>query len=203
MATIRTSTKHYHPRGSATFELTPQHPLEYKLVDTYLMRLWVHDGLVYDAIQTVRNWQMRHFYVSEIARACRYVRELIGKEIVCSPSAGDAHTHEPSRLSLVHARLSTDWLTINLAATTIGPTRTKQQHELVHMHLSLQKTHTVVNESLRSSRDTWGEWNEMITATILCTPEECITFGTQLQDEISEVEQARIALGIPDYDDGT
>lgn len=191
MAIIGTTTN-YFARGSATFELTPNAPTQRELIDTYQMRLWVYDQLVYDEQHSVRNWQMRHFYVSEIARACQCVRQVLDQRISCPAAHDEGYAVESPVLSLVHTKLSTDWLTLLLAAATV------KQQELVHMNLYLRKAHATVGDMMRRSR---GQWDELIAATIFCTPDEAIGFGTRLQQEIAAVERARISLGIPDYDE--
>ena len=194
MAILR-STVNLFVRGHATLELTPNSPSQPDLVDTYLLRLWIHDQLVYDQIHSVRNWQMRHFYVEEIARAFCCVRELLGREIQCACT--DNANSLSSFLSLVNANLSTDWLTIVLAAAT----QVKRIGDLVHVNLYLRKTANIIGDFEHRSKGQWGEWEEMIAAKIFCTPEESVAFGLQLQEEIKKVEEERVLLGIPEYDD--
>jgi hypothetical protein len=195
MATLR-STVNLFVRGYAALELTPNSPSPPDLVDTYHLRLWVHEQLIYDQIHSVRNWQMRHFYVEEIARAFCCVRELLGREIQCVSEDNTDNQHLPSFLSLVNANLSTDWLTIVLAATQV-----KRIGDLIHVNLYLRKTDNIIGDFEHRSKGQWGEWEEMVAAKIFCTPEDAVAFGIQLQEEIKEAEQARVLLGIPEYDD--
>jgi hypothetical protein len=194
MATLRTTTNLF-VRGSATLELTPNSPSQSELVDTYSVRLWIHDQLIYDQIQSVRDWQMRHFYVEEIARAFCCCHELLGQEIQCSPGNGP-ESQQPSFLSLANAKLSTDWLTVVLAAT-----RVKRIGDLVHVDMYLRKAQTTIGDYEHRSTGQWGEWAEMVAAIIFCTPDEAASFGRQLLEEIRKVEQERVALGIPEFDD--
>jgi hypothetical protein len=195
MAILR-STVNLSVRGYAALELTPNSPLQRDLVDTYSVRLWVHDQLIYDQVHSVRNWQMRHFYVEEIARAFRHIRELLEKKIECMPDESTDEQVVPSFLSFVHARLDVDWLSLILAAT-----HPKRIGELVHVNIHLRKAEHRIGEFKSESPGQWGEWEELVSATVFCTPEEAVSFGIQLQEEIRQVEQERIQLGIPEYDD--
>lgn len=108
-----------------------------------------------------------------------------------------AHNHEeqPHFLSLVHTEMNIDWLVVSLAAA-----RTKRFPELVHVHLYLRQAKTQVGEVRKGRSNNWGEWEEMISARIECTPQDAIEFGTQLREEIEATENQRILLGIPEYD---
>ena len=196
MAILQTTTAHYHPRGRAKLELTPNSPTQHELVDSYVLRLWVHDQLIYDRIHSVRNWQMRHLYVERIARAFCCIRELVGKQIRCASENTEDDQGQPTFISFVCAQIETDWLKVMLSAAP-----TKRYGDVAHVVLFLQQTHKEVGDIERRSVGEWGEWDEMICATILCGPEDAIAFGTQLLGEIHTVEQERIALGIPEYDD--
>ncbi|MCB0194575.1 MAG: hypothetical protein KDJ65_21675 [Anaerolineae bacterium] len=176
-------------------ELIPNSPSQRDLVDTYNLRLWIHDQLIYEQIHSVRNWQMRHFYVEEIAKAFRNIRILLGKEIQISED-NEERQSSASFLSFVNAALDTDWLRVILAAT-----QPKRTGDLVHVSLYLRKTENTIGDFEHRSTGQWGVWEEMVAATIFCTPEDAIAFGVQLQEEIRQVEQERVSLGIPKYDD--
>jgi hypothetical protein len=195
MAILRTTVNH-SVRGSATLELIPNSPIQRELVDTYSVRLWVHDQLVYDQIQSVRNWQMGHYYVERIAKGFCAVRQLLGQKIVFSEKQDD-NDNEPqeSLLSLVTAELSTDWLTVYLKAT-----HTKRG-ELVHANIFLRKSHNEVGSIEHDRKGQWGEWEDMIAAWIFCRPDDAIAFGKQLLEEIEQAERVRVELGVPDDDE--
>ena len=65
----------------------------------------------------------------------------------------------------------------------------------------MRKTKNITGDFEHRSKGQWGEWEEMIAAKIFCTPDDAVAFGLQLQEEIKEVEKARVLLGIPEYDD--
>lgn len=194
MAILHT-TVNYFARGRTSLELKPNSPSQRELVDTYTMRLWVHDQLVYDRIQSVRDWQMRHFYVEQIAKTFCCVRELIDKEISCPPG-NRSDEREITPISPICAHLDTDWLKVALSAA-----RTKRYGEIVHVNLYLQQAEKRIGDLESRSSGEWGEWAEMIWAIILCQPEDTIAFGAELLDEIRTAEQERTRLGISKYDD--
>ncbi len=186
-------------RGTSTLEIKPNSPSQREMVDTYTLRLWVHDQLVYDRIHSVRDWQKRHFYVEEIARAFCCIHDLIGETISCAPNVVSNGTDETEFLSPVCAHIETDWLQIVLSATN-----TKRRGDIVSINLYLQQERNLVGDPKKLSLESlgnWGEWGEMLWTTILCKPEEAIAFGKQLLEEIYTVEQERVSLGIPKYDD--
>ncbi len=187
MATLQTTVNHF-ARGHAILELTPNSPAQREFVDTYAVRLTVHDRLVYDRIQSVRPFQMRHYYVEQIAKACCYVSNLLDRKL---PDPDDPVASFP-----MCTRLDTDWLAITLSAAS-----TKQFGELVGVRVYLEQAKTKVGDTYYRSRGQWGEWQELVGAVILCAPSDCIAFGRQLLDEVRTVEATRIALGIPDVDD--
>ena len=176
--------------------MTPNAPTQPELIDTYQLRLWIHNQLVYDQVHSVRNWQMRHFYVEKIARAFCHVQDLIGKKIYLPSENGSDEPSNPAFLSFVHAELNTEWLTVLLSAN-----HTKQKGDLVHVLVFLQQSEHRIGDIDRRSLGQWGEWREMLSARIICKPEEAVNFGAQLSEEIKQVEQARDSLGIPEYDD--
>ena len=195
MATIQT-TVNYFARGYTRLELKPNSPSPRELVDTYALRLWIHDQLVYDQTHSVRNWQMRHRYVENIAQAFRCARELLGKEISCPPENTSSSDKERDYLSLACAQMDADWMKITLSAAP-----TKRFGDMVHANMYLRQAATVIGDLEHRSIGKWGEWATMTWAIILCTPDDAVTFGKQLLEEIHFVEQERIALGIPEYDD--
>ena len=183
-------------RGSATLELTPNSPVQRELVDTYLVRLWVHDQLVYDQIQSVRNWQSGHYYVELIAKGFCAVRQLLGQRISFLKEAGDTDNEQhESLLSFVTAELSAEWLIVYLKATNTN------RGELVHVHVLLRKSDHEVGSSEHDPKGQWGEWDDMIAAWIFCRPDDAIAFGKQLLEEIGQAERVRVELGIPDSDE--
>jgi hypothetical protein len=195
MANLHT-TLNYFARGRTTLELKPNSPSQREMVDTYTLRLWVNDQLVYDRIQSVRDWQMRHTYVEDIAKAFCCIRELIGKEISCTMNVATNDEKDLYYHTSVCAYEDTEWLRVALSA---APTR--RFGELVQVNLYLQQAETQIGDFEYRNTSHWGRWAEMIWAIILCTPDDAIDFGRQLLEEIQSVEQERIALGIPEYDD--
>src|SRR5689334_18639956 len=126
MAILKTTINRF-ARGYNVLELTPNPPTNSALVDTYELRMWSAHHLMYEQTHSVRDWQMRHFYVQEIARAFACVDVLLGQEIQCLPDP--ALPNEPiSFLSFVYAQMSTDWLIITLATS-----HTKKYGALVHV----------------------------------------------------------------------
>lgn len=195
MAILRT-TVNYFVRGSATLQLTPNSPVQRELVDTYSVRLWIHDKLVYDHIQSVRNWQMRHYYVQQIAKGFCVVRQLLGQRINFTEEQGDNdNEQQESLLSFVTAELSTDWLTVYLKAADF------RGDELVHANVLLRKSHNEVGSIEHDREGQWGEWDDIVVAWFFCRPNEAIAFGKQLLEEIEQAERVRVELGIPDYDE--
>jgi hypothetical protein len=178
------------------FELTPNSPEHRELIDTSVVRLWAHDQLVYDRVHSVRNLQMRHSYVQMIAKAFCCCRDLIGKEIYSSCKEAANTEAIPTFLSLVHITVSSDWLTVSLAAA-----RTQRLGEVVHVDLFLQQAKTEVGDVKNRREGKWSEWQNNISARIICRPEDAITFGTQLLTEVDQVEMLRIAFDLPEYDD--
>jgi hypothetical protein len=180
-------------RGYTCFEVRPIHPVTYESVDTYGVRLWVHNQLVYDRVHSVRHLQMRHYYVELIAHALCNPYEYLGKEIQFSPDSElePQAGFVPTALACVH--LEADWMTIVLSAA-----QTKRFGNMVHMNIYLKNSVTTIGDI---ERGRWGEYAEMTWAIILCRPEDAVAFGQQLRAEIREVEKQRIELGIPEYDD--
>jgi hypothetical protein len=165
------------------------------LVDTYQLRLWSAQQLIYARRHTVRDWQMRHFYVQEIARAFVCIDVLVRQEIQCLPDGG--RVNEPvSFLSFVHAQVSTDWLTISLATS-----HTKKYGDLVHVDVYAVLEERETGAIDQRGSEAWGEYQTMVTTHICCTPSDAQAFGAQLRAEIQRVEERRIALGIPKYAD--
>lgn len=117
MAFLETNSG-YNIRGKAKLELTPHPPTPRELVDTYVLRLWVGNELIYDMTHSVRNWQMRHYYLREIATACCNVRNLIGKEIRYEPKTPKEADEGREFYSLLHSYFDADWLRITLAVGT-------------------------------------------------------------------------------------
>ena len=190
MAILRTTVNH-SVRGSATLELIPNSSIQRELVDTYSVRLWVHDQLVYDEIKSVRNWQSGHYYVENIAEGFRSVRNWLGQRIsVLEPHDEDENEPLESLLSFVTAELNTVWLIVYLRATNTN------RSELVHANIFLRKSHNQVGKFEPDRQEQWGEWDEMIAAWIFCRPEDAIAFGKQLLEEIKEAERVRVELGI-------
>lgn len=191
MAILQT-TVNYFARGYARLELKPNPPLPRERVDTYALRLWIYDQLIYDQTHSIRDWQMRHAYIQNMAQAFRCVRALLGREISCpNESNGEAEY-----LSLVSAQIDADWLKVILSASP-----TKRFGDMVHASLYLRQAAMDIGDFEHRSTGQWGQWATMTWAIILCTPEDAIAFGSQLLEEIRAVEQERIALGIPEYDD--
>jgi len=190
MAILRTTVNHF-VRGSATLELTPNSPIQPELVDTYSVRLWIHDQLVYDEIQSVRDWQSGHYYVENIAKGFCAIQNWLGHKITTLEryDENDAEEHE-SLLSFVTAELSTDWLIVYLKATNTN------RGDLVHANIFLRMRHNTVNKFEPNDKEAWGEWEEMIAARVLCRPEDAIAFGKELLEEMQEAERVRIELGI-------
>ncbi len=186
MATLQTTVNHF-ARGHTVLELTPNAPTQRDLVDTYRVRLSVHDQVLYDRIQSVRDWQMRHRYVEDIAKACCRVQQVLGQEL--------PHTDDDDGYFPLSMDMTTDWLTISFRAAP-----TKKIGDLVVVQVYVEQAKTRVGDTYHRSRGQWGGWQELIGAVICCTPADIIMFGTQLLDEISAVEQARILLGVPPYD---
>jgi len=151
MAILRTTVNH-SVRGSAILELIPSSPIQRELVDTYSVRLWVHDQLVYDEIQSVRNWQMGHFYVEKIAEGFCAVRNWLGQKITVldEQDENDAE-HQESLLSFVTAELSTEWLIVYLRATNT------KRGELVHADIFLRKSHNKVGKFEPDRKEQRGE----------------------------------------------
>jgi hypothetical protein len=195
MAILQTTTG-FFSRGRVALELKPNLPTQRDLVDTYLVRLWVHDQLIYEQTQSVRNWQMRHFYVELIAKAFCCVQEFIGREIYCTYKGVDSNESQSTYLSSAYAELDTTWLIIYLSAI-----RNKRKGDFVHANIFVRKARTIVGDrEAEYSTGKWGEWDDMIGASILCRPEDAVAFGTQLMSEIKDAEKMRIELGIPGYD---
>ena len=189
MAILRTTVNH-SARGSATLELTPNSPIQRELVDTYSVRLWIHDQLVYDETQSVRSWQSGHYHVEKIAKGFCAVQNWLGQRInLLEKYENDTEPHE-SLLSFVAAELSTEWLIVYLKATNTN------RGDLVHAHIFLQKSHNQVGKFEPDRKGQWGEWGDMIAAWIFCTPDDAIAFGKQLLEEIKEAERVRVELGI-------
>jgi hypothetical protein len=195
MAKLHTTVNH-SVRGSATLELTPNLPTQRELVDTYSVRLWIHDQLVYDEIQSVRNWQSRHYYVENIAKGFCAVQNWLGQRISVLEQLDENDTEQrETLLSFVTAELSTDWLIIYLKATNTN------RGELVHVNIFLRKSHNTVGKFEPGRKEQWGEWDDMIAAWIFCRPDEAVAFGKQLLEEMEQVEKTRVELGIPDSDE--
>jgi hypothetical protein len=192
---ILTTTINRFPRGYNVLELRPNMPDNPALVDTYQLRLWSGQQLIYERTHSVRDWQMRHFYMQEIARAFVCVDVLLRQKILC-PS-DNAQSNQPvSFLSFVHAQVSTDWLTISLAAS-----HTKKYGDLIHVDAYAVLEEQECGAIEQRGNEAWGEHQTMITHHICCTPSDAQAFGAQLTMEIREVEKRRIALGIPKYED--
>ncbi|MBK9940662.1 MAG: hypothetical protein IPP13_03455 [Kouleothrix sp.] len=194
MAFLKTTINRF-PRGYNVLELHPNMPDDPALVDTYQLRLWSAQQLIYARRHTVRDWQMRHFYVQEIARAFVCIDVLVRQEIQCLPDGG--RVNEPvSFLSFVHAQVSTDWLTISLATS-----HTKKYGDLVHVDVYAVLEERETGAIDQRGSEAWGEYQTMVTTHICCTPSDAQAFGAQLRAEIQRVEERRIALGIPKYAD--
>jgi hypothetical protein len=189
MAILRTTVNH-SVRGSATLELTPNLPTQTALVDTYSVRLWVHDQLVYDEIQSVHDWQSGHYYVENIAKGFCTIQNLLGQRISALEQSEDENEPHEVLLSPVTAELSTDWLIVYLKATNTN------RGELVHASILLRKSHNQVGKFEPDRQEQWGQWDDMIAAWIFCRPEDAAMFGKQLLHEIKEAERMRIELGI-------
>lgn len=193
MAILR-STTNFFARGTSAVEITPNAPLDRALVDTYQIRLWAFDKLVYERVQSVRDWQMRHFYVQEIARACCAVHLLIDQTISVQTNPPDGN--EQAFLSLVHVVMSTDWLTFSLSAA-----HTKKYGDLIHIDVYAEVEEITVGSLDARSAGAWSEYQSLIGIKLSCKPEDATAFGQELLAEIRQVEQQRIALGIGKYDD--
>ncbi len=189
MATLQTTLNPF-ARGHTRLDLTPNSPIDRALVDTYQLRLTIHDRVVYDRRHSVRNWQSRHFYVEQLAKACQCVPQLLDQHLPCDP--------EDNGYFPVCAQVDTDWLALSLSAAS-----TKLHGALVGVRVYVQQAKTKIGDTYYRSRGQWGEWDELIGAVILCTPADAVAFGTQLLDEIRAVEATREALGIPETDEGT
>ena len=194
MAILRTSVNH-SARGSTTLELKPNSPSQREMVDTYALRLWVHNQLVYDRTHSVRDWQMRHFYVENIARAFCCIRDLIGKEISYIPDNANDDKNGAIFISHACAHVDTEWLQVVISAAS-----SNRYGDIVHVNLYLQQAETQVGNLEHRDSGQWGEWAEIVWSVILCKPDDAIAFGTQLLEEIHTVEQERISLGILKYD---
>jgi hypothetical protein len=194
MAILKTTINRF-PRGYNELELQPNMPDNPALIDSYQLRLWSGQHLIYKHIHSVRDWQMRHFYVQEIARAFMCVDVLLRQTIECPPER--AQVNEPgSCLSFVHAQVSTDWLTISLAAS-----HTKKHGDLIHVDVYAVLEEQEAGTLDHRGSEAWGEYQTLVTVHICCTPSDAQAFGAQLHAEIQAVEKRRIALGIPKYDD--
>jgi len=194
MAILRTYVNH-SARGSTTLELKPNSPSQREMVDTYALRLWVHNQLVYDRTHSVRDWQMRHFYVENIARAFCCIRDLIGKEISYISDNANDDENGAIFISRVCAHVDTEWLQVVLSAAS-----SNRSGDIVHINLYLQQAETQIGGLEHRGSGQWGEWSEIVSSVILCKPDDAIAFGTQLLEEIHAVEQERISLGILKYD---
>lgn len=192
MATLR-STTNFFARGTSSFEITPNPPHERTLIDTYQVRLWTLDTLVYEQTQSVRDWQMRHFYVQEIARACCSASLLIGQTLTAPELT--LGTTQLSFLSLTHAVMSTDWLTISLAGAN-----TKKRGPLIHIDVYAVVEEITLGDIQKRSTGAWSRYQSIKSIQLTCTPEDTFVFGQTLLAEIEEVEQQRVALRIPKYD---
>jgi len=193
MAILRATTN-FHGRGSSALEIHPNSPQTRELVDTYVVRMWVVDELIYEQTHSVRDWQMRHFYVEEIARACCSARLLIDQKLFAPSDIGG--NQQTTFLSRVHAYLSTDWLTIYLSGAI-----TKRHGELISVDVFGQISESIINRDNSQLAKDWGSYQQLVGIQLSCHPEDTLAFGTKLLSEIADVEQQRIALGIPKYDD--
>src|SRR5207253_8946122 len=117
MAFLETNSN-YLRRGKIKLELSPNSPTPRDLVDTYILRLWAGNTLIYEMKHTVRNWQMRHYYVQEIATACCNVRELIGKEISYDAKTPKEVDEGRRFHSLLHSDFDVVWFHLALAGVT-------------------------------------------------------------------------------------
>jgi len=194
MAILKTTINRF-PRGYNVLELRPNMPDDPALVDTYQLRLWSAQQLIYERTHSVRDWQMRHFYVQEIARAFMCVDVLLRQEIQCPPDS--ARSNEPLLfLSFAHAQVSTDWLTISLATS-----HTRKYGDLVHVDVYAVLEEREIGAIDQRGSEAWGEYQTVVSTHICCTPSDAQAFGAQLRAEIQAVEERRIALGIPKYAD--
>ena len=193
MALLKTTINRFSC-GYNVLELRPNLPDEHA-VDTYQLRLWSAQRLIYERTHSVRDWQMRHFYVHEIARAFRCVDVLQQQKILCGLD-GSLLDEPVSFLSFVHARLSTDWLTVTLAAS-----HTRKHGDLIHVDVYAMLEEHESGEIDQRGTEMWGEYQTSVAIRIFCTPEDARAFGVQLEAEIQEAEKRRISLGIPKYDD--
>ncbi len=193
MATL-ISTLLQSRRGNSRLEVTPNLPENSELTDTYTIKLWVGEELVYDRVQSMRNWQMRHFYVEQIAHAFCNVDKWIDKST--SLSVTDSETKKQANFNFPdYAELNTEWLRIFLAAWN----RPQNKGEIVVANIYLTNIERTAGN--RDGGETWGEWQEITSASIFCSLKEAKQFGTNLLSEIEAAEAMRIKLGIPEYDD--
>jgi hypothetical protein len=136
---------------------------------------------------------MRHYYVEHIARMCCCIQSFIDKTIegCIAENLADDKFWSP-----VYVKVDTVWLEIIASAAT-----ERRNGANIMFSLSLVQAEHRIDDSEKRSAGQWGEWQERITAKILCTPGDADRFGRQLLQEINEVERQRIELGIPEYDD--
>ncbi len=196
MAILETTQARLFPRGFTRLELTPNMPQPRERVDTYTVRLWIHDQIVYDRVHSVRDWQMRHYYVEMIAHAFINARVFLGREIAYSPETKIAPRYGSVPTSPACAHLDAGWITVVVFAST-----TKQHGDLVQVNLYLQNARTLVGNMENRSRGDWGEYADMTWGIVLCRPDEAEHFGRQLRAEIDTAEAQRVELDIPEYDD--
>lgn len=174
MAILETTLAHFN-RGHTRFELTPNEPTERALIDTYEVRLWIHDQLVYSQRHSIRNWQMRHDEIRYIAKNFCCVRTLIGQTLECPVATPGDIGPDDHYLSLVHARMDVEWLQVSLAAT-----HPRRFGEIVHVHLLVRESETTIGDTFHRSKGNWGYWQKMIGAYLFCKPDNAIAFGNQL-----------------------
>jgi hypothetical protein len=187
MAILR-STTNFFARGNSAVEVLPNPPLEPALVDTYQVRLWAADRLIYERVQSVRDWQMRHFYVELLAHACCSTAVLFDNEITVS---GNEANDSPTYLSLANAVIDIKWLTVSLSAA-----RTKRGN-FVHVTAYAEVDEVSVGAPPTPPFDSWSMYQSLLGIKLTCTPDDARAFGQQLLAELHEVERERIARGIP------
>ena len=183
-------------RGYTCLELRPVLPVTPETVYTYNVRLWVHDRLVYDRIQSVRHLQMRHYHVEMIAHALCNPRAYLGTRIQFSADPELVPQADSFPYSVAAVHLETDWLTMVIYAT-----ENKRVGEAVAANIYLRNSEMTYGDIEKTSQGKWGRFEELVWAMVICRPDDSIAFGQQLRAEIREAERQRVELRIPESDD--
>ena len=196
MARLETTKARLFPRGYTCLELTPNMPEPRDLVDTYMTRLWIHDRLIYDRVHSVRDWQLRHYWVLRIAYAFCNAPSFVDRQIEYLPEPNLESRAWYVASSEASAHFDAEWMQVDISAAL-----SKGHGELVQVNLFLQNTRTRVGDFQARSEGRWGESADFTWAMILCRPDDAVAWGRKLLAEIDAAEVQRIERGIPKYDD--